>query len=127
MKRTISIDFDGVLHDYSAGWQGYVPTGAPIAGSQAFVRACATEGLEIIVSTCRAYTQIGREAVRAWLERYDFPAEFMHVTCEKPHADWYVDDRGIRFQGDFAAVWEQMKQPVWFKQGTDRQFGESEQ
>lgn len=120
--KTISIDFDGVIHDYSAGWTGYVPQGEPVPCAREFVRWCLSMGYEVVVSTCRAYTQIGRLAVREWLEGHGFPVERMQITCEKPHADWYVDDRAIRFEGDFAAVGEQMRRPVWFKAQVEPEF-----
>ena len=122
--KTISIDFDGVLHDYSGGWTGYVPQGEPIPGAREFVAWCRAQGLEIVISTCRAYTQMGRLAVRDWLEQHGFPAEFIQVTCEKPHAEWYVDDRAIRFNGRFAEIKLAMQQPVWFKQQPEPEFGQ---
>lgn len=122
MKDTISVDFDGVLHDYRAGWTGYEPTGEPVPGAREFVCQLVTDGYEVVISSCRAYTQIGRDGIREWLERHDFPR--VSVTCEKPHARFYVDDRGIRFDGCFGAVRAAMNQPVWFAEAAEPNFGE---
>lgn len=122
MRETISIDFDGVLHDYSNGWSGYVPQGPPVPGALQFVEDCLNHDLEVIISSCRAYTLIGREGIRAWLEAHGFPAERIAVTCEKPHAKWYLDDRAIRFNGCFDQAWESMEQPVWFEARREPEF-----
>lgn len=115
MRETISIDFDGVIHDYAQGWSGYAPSGPPVPGALQFVEDCLNHELEVIISSCRAYTQIGREGIRNWLEQHGFPAERILVTCEKPHARWYLDDRAIRFDGSFFRAWDAMKEPVWFE------------
>lgn len=120
MKRTASVDFDGVLHDYSDGWTGYEPNGGPIPGAREFVQWLVAQEIEVIISSCRAYTQIGRTGIQDWLLFHGFPR--CSVTCEKPHAEWYIDDRGIRFSGDFEAVKLLMERPVWFKTGYEPSF-----
>lgn len=115
MRETISLDFDGVLHDYRAGWTGYVPEGEPVPGARAAVLALLAMDYEVVISSCRAYTQIGREGIREWLGKHGFPVERLHVTCEKPHAAHYVDDRAIRFEGEWPAVFDQLRRPVWFE------------
>ena len=122
MRKTISLDFDGVLHDHSAGWTGYAPEGRPVEGARAFVDECLAEGLTVIISSCRAYTQIGREGIRGWLEQHGFPAHRLSITCEKPYAEWYVDDRSVRFEGCFAAVREQMARAPWLDPGDNPTF-----
>lgn len=116
MRKAISIDFDGVLHDYSGGWTGYKPEGGPVPGAVEFTSDLQDQGFQVIVSSCRALTDLGRRYIREWLDDNGFRMEFMHVTAEKPHAEFYIDDRAIRFEGDFKQVEEQMKtlQP-WFK------------
>src|SRR5678815_4824329 len=103
---TISIDFDGVIHDYSDGWTGYHPIGEPVPGSLEFVQECIDVGYVVFISSCRAFTQTGRECIKVWLEDNGFPIGRIHITSDKPHADWYIDDRAIRFEGDFNQVKE---------------------
>lgn len=120
MKKTLSIDFDGVLHDYRDGWTGYEPKGEPIPGALEFVQRVTNEGHEVIVSSCRAYTQIGRIGIQEWLQRHGFPR--LDVTCEKPHATWYLDDRSIRFEGCFETAWAMMDKEPWFVSGSEPVF-----
>lgn len=120
MIETIALDFDGVVHDYSGGWTGFDPTGEPVPGAREFVEWAQAEGYEVIISSCRAYTQLGRLGVQHWLGRHGFP--IMAVTCEKPHAKFYIDDRGIRFEGCFGQVRELMQRPVWFEAQTEPKF-----
>lgn len=38
-KRTVALDFDGVLHPYTRGWTGYVPDDEPpMPGALEFVQ-----------------------------------------------------------------------------------------
>ena len=120
-KGTISSDFDGVLHDYADGWTGYRPAGKAIEGSLEFVGELIAEGYEVIVSSCRAYTLIGRVGIADWLLEYGFPR--LEVTCEKPHAIAYIDDRAHRFEGDFGALKTKMLRPVWFSVPKEPEFG----
>lgn len=117
MKKTISLDFDGVIHSYEAGWTGYAPEGEPIPGSVEFVKKLIANDYEVIISSCRAYTQIGREGIRDWLNKHGFPR--LDVTCEKPHAVVYLDDRAVRFEGCFEQAWVMLNQEVWFKVGKE--------
>lgn len=122
MKPTISIDFDGVIMDYSAGWTGYRPEGPPVPGAVEFVDQLVAEGYEVVVSSCRAYTDIGRRGITEWLAHHGFPR--LEVTHEKPHAVAYIDDRGHRFEGDFAALKVKLLRPVWFASPTEPNFGD---
>jgi hypothetical protein len=124
MNKSISLDFDGVLHDYSNGWTGYVPQGEPVPGAVAFAYWLADQNIDIIISSCRAYTQIGRLAIRDWLDKHGFPSEFIHITCEKPHAEWYLDDRGIRFDGNFDLVRIKMEHQPWYAAQPEAQWSE---
>jgi len=120
MEDTISVDFDGVLHDITGGWTGYAPEGQPVPGARDFVAQLVADGYEVVISSCRAYTLIGREGMRRWLEQHGFPR--VEVTCEKPHAKHYIDDRAIRFDGCFGAVRAAMGRPVWFEEAPEPRF-----
>lgn len=104
MASVIALDFDGVLHAYTSGWQG--PTGIPdppVPGMAEACHALVAQGFDLVVMSSRArpiYPE-GPAAIRDWLARNGFPP--MEVTSEKVHADVYVDDRGFRFTGDAAA------------------------
>lgn len=92
------IDFDGVLHSYTSGWMGetLIPD-APTEGAQDFVARVIRLGFTPIVASTRAKTPIAREAMAIWLGREGFPE--VQIAEGKPPASFYLDDRGLRFEG----------------------------
>ncbi len=97
--ETICLDFDGVLHSYVSGWQGEanIPD-PPIHGSDKAV-ARLRKRYRIVVHSARCFNKEGRDAVRAWLKQHGIEVD---DVCEhKPPAKVYVDDRGVRFDGDW--------------------------
>lgn len=95
-KKTICLDFDGVLHAYSRGWVDGSVYDEPMPGAVAAAKKL-SERHWLVVQTTRE----NLDEVRAWLERYGFP--LMEVTNRKPPAVLYIDDRGLRFES-----WEQV-------------------
>jgi hypothetical protein len=98
-RRTVCLDFDGVLHSYRSGWCGadIIPD-PPIHGTREAV-AILRERYCVVVHSSRCHTEEGRQAVKAWLEKHDIVVD---EVCEhKPPALVYVDDRAIRFRGDW--------------------------
>lgn len=99
MQRALCIDFDGVLHAFRTGWQGHdVVADGPVPGA---VRACwklHEAGWKLYVLSSRMHL----EPVQEWLDRHDFPP--MTLTRVKPIAMAYIDDRGVRFDGDWESV-----------------------
>jgi hypothetical protein len=98
----IALDFDSVLHQYSK-WTGPTPEEPPVAGAQEFVRSLVDDGFEVVVFSHRAATTAGKEGIIEWLVEYGFPA--MDVSDRKPPAEVFVDDRAVRFEGDFDATY----------------------
>lgn len=95
MKKTVCLDFDGVLHAYSRGWADGTVYDGPMPGAVEAVQKL-SERHKLVVQTTRE----NLDEVRAWLERYGFPS--MEVTNKKPPAVLYIDDRALRFES-----WEQ--------------------
>ncbi len=91
-KRTISVDFDGVLHKYSRGWQDGAIYDDPVDGAVAAMHKL-SERFTLVVHSTRSLTQ--EKEIRAWLLRHDFPV--MEITAEKRPSIAYIDDRAIRF------------------------------
>ena len=89
-KKTICLDFDGVLHAYSRGWQDGSIYDGPINGALDAVRRL-SESFTLVVQTSRK----NLEDVVTWLDKHSFP--MMAVTNNKPPALVYIDDRGLRF------------------------------
>lgn len=100
-RQTIAVDFDGVIHSYTSGWQGPVPTDPPVAGAREAI-AKLREKFDIAVLTTRAETEDGAAGTRAYLRTHGIEVD--QVTHGKVKAVLYVDDRGFRFTGDWKAV-----------------------
>jgi hypothetical protein len=97
--ETVAIDFDGVIHDTAQEFEreDKIP-GTLIEGAREFI-AKLREKYAVIVFTSRARTLAGKNAVRAWLAKNAIEVDGIYGT--KIPAKCYVDDRAIRFDGDF--------------------------
>lgn len=91
-RGKVAVDFDGVLHDYSRGWTGYVPVGKPIEGAIEFIKGIEDKGFEPVIFSARADTLYGEECIRTWLKKWGFPELriFPKLNCIA-----FVDDRGV--------------------------------
>jgi hypothetical protein len=102
LRRTVCLDFDGVLHSYRSGWCGAtVIPDPPIHGTREAV-ARLRERYCVVVHSTRCHTEEGRKAVANWLLKHDIVVD--DVCAHKPPALVYVDDRAIRFRGDWDDV-----------------------
>lgn len=98
-RTPISVDFDGVIHGYSKGFDDGSIYDEPVEG--------VVEALEnlkkkyyIYVNSQRSGTPEGKKAIEDYLIKYGIP--FDEVSLTKPPAKFYIDDRAIRFKN-----WEQ--------------------
>lgn len=91
-KRTICLDFDGVLHGYSKGWGDGTIYDGPVNGTVEAVKKLA-EDYRLVISTCREDTI----AIWQWLNANGLESYIAEVTHGKPKAVLYIDDRAIRF------------------------------
>lgn len=109
-KKTVAIDFDGVIHKYSKGWHDGTCYDVPMAGAFDRIQSLLTEYNVIILSTRNPFH------IADWLKRenalFDFeviPSEFSEtfwnkdgvvgITNKKLVAFVYIDDRAYRFVG----------------------------
>ena len=106
-KKTIALDFDGVLHTYESGWNGPMPKDPPVKGSQEFVQKLIDKKYEVVIFSTRANTKKGKEGIEKWLKENNFPK--LKVTNKKAHAEVYVDDRAINFKGNFKNILEKIE------------------
>jgi hypothetical protein len=99
LRRTVCLDFDGVLHSYRSGWCGaeIIPD-PPIHGTREAV-ARLRQQYRVVVHSSRCHTAEGRRAVENWLQKHEITVD---EVCEhKPPALVYVDDRAVRFRGNW--------------------------
>ena len=98
-RKTIVLDFDGVLHDFDH-WRGPEVIGEPVPGALDFVNWLVERGYNLYILSARAaHADGGKEAIERWLEEKGFPA--IPVGHEKKGGCLYIDDRGYRFEGSF--------------------------
>jgi hydroxymethylpyrimidine pyrophosphatase-like HAD family hydrolase len=101
------VDFDGVIADYSGGYQGMGVFGDPIPGAAESLQYLSKKGWKIVIYTGRGEKGL----VSAYLNRYQIPFDAINQNVEgihqaesmspKPVADVYLDDRGISFNGSW--------------------------
>lgn len=109
MGKTVAVDFDGVLNTYT-GWAGEDELFEPREGAIEFLRQLWAE-YDIVIHTTR-----DPQRVWEWLETYWMNHLVVDVTNVKPKAIAYVDDRAVRFTGDYDAVLAEIERPVHWKQ-----------
>lgn len=93
-RKTISIDFDGVIHKYSKGFQGldnaYDP---PMEGAIESIEKLYDEGYTLKILSSRP-----KEVIYPWLEKYGLSKYIKEVSNHKFPATVYIDDRGMLFE-----------------------------
>lgn len=100
-QKTVCIDFDGVIADYSQGYQGPDVFGDPLPGAAEVTQRLKDKGWKVIIFTTRRCT----EALQEYLVKNGVRFDSINVNNDqpegsnpgKPIADAYLDDRAIRF------------------------------
>jgi hypothetical protein len=103
--KTIAVDFDGVISDYR-GWKGKGNFAPPINGASEFLGQLRKEKWKIIIHTTRSET----DKIAEFLNENKIPYDHINFNPDnvkfglsygKPLADVYLDDRAIRFRGEW--------------------------
>lgn len=110
--KTICVDFDGVIADYSDGYQGTDIFGEPLPGAVDAMKRLQEFGFKLIIFTTRPDTP----ELRTYLNVHGIPFEAINNNPDqpeganpgKPIADIYLDDRGVRFGN-----WRQAVEKIW--------------
>ena len=101
MKKTILIDLDGVLNEYSGNYQpDFIP--APAEGVIDFLCELSKK-YNITVFTTR-----NSDITLDWLRKNDLDKYVTEITNIKKPCFLYVDDRAICHKGNFDATIEQI-------------------
>lgn len=106
--KTLSIDFDGVIHSYEKGWQNGEIYGHVLPGFFDFVITNLNNYKFCIFST-RSSDPVLKQKMIDWLESefqkyldssgYFVDYQIFHYPSEKPKAFASIDDRAVRFCG----------------------------
>lgn len=130
-KKTIAIDFDGVIHQYSKGWKDGSIYDPPIHGSFEIIARVLEAGHSVFIFSSRNPGQI-KKWLKEWqlnlcdkedyyLKRFStykitiipFWKKFWNerenigITKKKLPAHVYIDDRGFKFEN-----WEKTKEEL---------------
>lgn len=127
-KPILCLDFDGVCHSYTSGWQGIdaVPD-APVDGLFEFLETV-SDHFEIHIFSTRSSEERGIQAMSAWFAQHraawrKTPAgreardelELVFPT-QKPHALVFIDDRALTFTGEFPPLGDLLRFKPWNRQ-----------
>lgn len=101
--KNIAIDFDGVIHNFDKGWHDGTCYGDPLPGSIEAIKKL-SKHYNIIIFTAKVKPsrplvngKNGHELVSEWLDKYGILDYIDEITCEKPRAQIYIDDKGYKF------------------------------
>lgn len=100
--KILAIDLDGTILEYSEGSFERDQFGQPIRGMREELQEFRDNKVLIVIWTCRSDTP----ALREHLKKNEIPFDYVNDhpwngpdDPRKIHADWYVDDKNVSFNG----------------------------
>lgn len=126
MGKKVAVDFDGVISVYE-GWKGLGSFGPLVPGVVQELQEMRERGMTIIINTTRGQDiNCVREYLRANGVPYDHinvnaPETAKNVSDRKIHADVYIDDRAIPFEGKWDGMADRVQRFLpWNKTSSKR-------
>ncbi len=108
--NNLAIDFDGVIHNFNRGWHDGTCYGDPIEGALEAIKSL-SEKYNIIIFSAKVRPdrplvngKTGYELVEEWLEQYGVRQYVDEITYEKPRAEYYIDDKAIKFDSNWDKI-----------------------
>ena len=102
-NKQIAIDFDGVIHKNSLGFSDGTIYDSPIKGTKEALEQLHKK-YKIIIFTCKVKPdrplikgKTGKQLIKDWLSKHNLLQYIHEITCEKPRAVLYIDDKGYKF------------------------------
>lgn len=112
-KPILCLDFDGVIHSYSSGWQGAdVIPDPPVPGAAEFILA-ATRIFTVNIFSSRSNQPGGLNAMRNYIHSMLIDchgqlgidvSDALVYPLEKPAALVTLDDRALTFDGTWPVI-----------------------
>lgn len=99
-RLAVCVDFDGVLNDYE-GWRSPNYMYKPRPGAKEFLQELIKHYYVIIFSTRDPWR------LREWFELHKLPYD--EIADKKPPAVAYIDDRALKFEGDYRKTLHDLK------------------
>lgn len=96
--KTIAVDWDSTLYSDETGW---------LPDAKRALKVLKRRGFKVVIHSCRAKYPVGEQYIRAALFTAGLDLE---VTAVKPDADVYLDDKALRFEGDWPAALRQIRE-----------------
>jgi len=123
-KPTICVDFDGVIHSYTSGWQGVdIVADEPVTGAFDWLIDLLenTGDFQImpVIYSSRSKDATGVMAMKQWFMIHGFPPKLLGMLefpTQKPAAYLTIDDRAMCFTGTFPSAQEMLDFKPWNKQ-----------
>ena len=119
----LCLDFDGVLHSYTSGWQGADIVGdPPVPGAIEFLKA-ATGEFDVCIYSSRSHQTGGIAAMKRAIELWaraeygmiPFWLDLITYPAVKPPAKVTLDDRALNFAGEWPAIGTLLEFEPWNK------------
>ncbi len=127
MSKILLMDFDGVIHAYTSGWQGATTiSDPPVPEAFEFLRAAIKSGFDVQIYSARSSQEGGIAAMQHWFlehgwprRMYTFEPEILSFPTQKPPAWLTIDDRCVQFNGVFPKLEDLHDFKPWYKQDWD--------
>lgn len=121
-KKTLVLDFDGVIHSYSSPYKGpWDVADDPVPGAFDFIKR-AQEHFTVYVFSSRSAHASGISAMKKWFIKHGWAADEegapvgIHFPTTKPPAFLSIDDRAITFTGEWPGMELLLAFKPWNKQ-----------
>lgn len=103
-KPILALDFDGVIHRYSQGWQDGTIYDIPTEGFADWARRATEHFTLVVVSSRLRLAENGAADIRDWMESHGIDPGLFEFAIFRPPAFMSIDDRAVQFQGDWSQL-----------------------
>lgn len=117
--KILCVDFDGVIHSYTSGWQGADKVSdPPVQNAFATLEMYLDNQFKVCIYSSRSRQENGIEAMKKWFIQHGFKRiSELEFPTQKPAAWMTIDDRAFCFCGTFPTVDELNSFKPWNKKG----------